>query len=279
MKKLIGIIATFGFVYTGSSQITIEPEEWLPCDEITITIDITEGDCEKLINDPGPLYLWTWKPKESRAAEFANGQWNNSNEELKMTNVGSNLWSYTMVPTEFYGVDASVIYAEGFAMLVKKKDGGGGGDCSAGGGEFKTSDYTLLIPPPFESAKLFARPKAVFSNDIFNFYYDNSEEEKVSMQNLNEVYVYASAFAGGVEYPISTMENVGSNPALKMTNLGNGQFIFSVIPDDFFTGVPDGVEIDQLLFIARKKEMNSSDDRVDEDAFFELGCDAAGGGC
>ncbi len=279
MKKLIGIL-TFLVSFSGLCQLTIEPEEWLPCDEITLIIDISEGDCQTLVDSDGPLYLWTWKPKETgRLAQFANGQWNNSNEELRMTKVDDNIWSYTMVPTEFYGVDASDIYAEGFAMLVKAKDGGGGGDCSAGGGEFKTSDFTLLVPPPFESAKLFARPKAVFSNDIFNFYYDNSEEEKASMQNLDEVYVYAAAFAGGVEYPISQMADVGNNNNLKMTALGEGQFILSIIPEDFFTNVPEGVEIDQLLFIARKKDMNSTDDRVEEDAYFDLGCDAAGGGC
>lgn len=267
---------------TAVGQITIEPEEWLPCEEITLIIDITQGDCEKLIDSEGPLYLWTWEPgpaNNTRPEEFANGEWSNSNDNLQMTNVGPNLWSYTMVPTEFYGVDASDVYASGFAMLVKEKDGGEGGDCSAEGGEFKTSDYTLLVPPPFESAKLFARPKAVFSSDIFTFYYDNSEEEKESMQNLDEVYVYAAAFADGVEYPVSSMAEVGSNPDLQMTDTGDGMFTLSLIPDSFFSNVPDGVEIDQLLFIARKREMNSDDDRVEEDAFFDLGCDAAGGGC
>ena len=99
------------------------------------------------------------------------------------------------------------------------------------------------------------------------------------MQDLDEVYVYASAFVEGVEYPVSQMQDVGTNPDLQMTNLGDGQFVLSVIPEDFFDAVPQGSVIEQLLFIVRKKDMLSTDDRVEEDALFDVGCDAASGGC
>jgi hypothetical protein len=281
MKKILTLLILLLSVFSSKSQITIEPEEWLPCDEITLTIDISQGDCQSIIDSEGPLYLWTWlpAPTESRDDPFKNGAWENSNEELKMTKVGPNLWSYTMVPTEFYGVDASVVYEKGFALLAKEKDGGGGGDCSASGGDFKTSDFTLQVAPPFTSAKIFALPKAVFSNDVFSFRYDNTLESKESMQDLDEVYVYAAAFAGGVEYPVSEMADVGSNSNLKMTDMGDGQFVLTIIPDLFFPDIPTGTSIDQLRFIVRKKDMVSDADKVDEDAYFEMGCEAAGGGC
>lgn len=277
MKKYIGIIivAVLG-ISSSIAQITIEPAEWLPCDEITLTIDITQGDCQSIIDSEGPLFLWSWMPAEP---VVGNGEWANSNDALQLTNTGDNLWSITMVPTDFYGVTADEVYANGFAMLVKARDGGGGADCSESGGEFKTSDFTLDVAPPFKSAKIFALPQAVFANDIFTFRYDNTLETKESMQNLDEVYVYAAAVAGGVEYPVSEMADVGSNPDLQMTASGNGQFALSIIPQDFFTSVPAGTAIDQLIFIVRKKDMLSADDRVDEDALFDLGCEAAGGGC
>lgn len=277
MKKYIGIlIIVILAISSSNAQITIEPEEWLPCEEITLTIDITQGDCQSIIDSEGPLFLWSWMPAEP---VVGNGEWANSNDALQLTNTGDNLWSITMVPTDFYGVTADEVYANGFAMLVKARDGGGGADCSVGGGEFKTSDFTLEVAPPFKSAKIFALPQAVFANDIFTFRYDNTLETKETMQNLDEVYVYAAAVADGTEYPVSAMEDVGSNPDLEMSDMGNGQFALSIIPEQFFSAVPAGTDIDQLIFIVRKKEMTSSDDRVDEDALFDLGCDAAGGGC
>ncbi|WP_370087815.1 hypothetical protein [Ekhidna sp.] len=277
MKKFISFISCISVLAT-YAQITIEPEEWLPCEEITLTIDISQGDCQSIVDSDGPLYMWTWMPA-GPAIDGGNGEWSNSNDALELTKTGDNLWSYTMVPTEFYGVEADVVYANGFSLLVKEKDGGGGGDCSATGGEFKTSDYTLAVAPPFTSAKLFALPKAVFTNDVFSFHYDNTLETKETMQNLEEIYVYAAAIAGGVEYPISDMSEVGNNDDLKMTSLGDGKFVLSFVPNVFFTDVPAEQSIEQLLFIVRKKDMLSDDDRVEEDAYFDMGCEAAGGGC
>ncbi|MEQ9404827.1 MAG: hypothetical protein RIM99_14645 [Cyclobacteriaceae bacterium] len=274
MKKItITLITVLCFVKT-QAQITIEPEEWLPCEEIKLVVDISGSSCTKLIGDDGPLYMWTWEPADP-AVEGGNGQWTDSNEALQMTQESPNVWSFTMIPTEFYGVSADKVYETGFSLLVKANDAGTDGGCE----ELKTDDYHLDVAPPFTSQKLFALPKAVFSNDVFSFRYDNNLEQKTSMQNLTEVYVYTAAIAGGVEYPISTMGEVGNNPNLQMTSLGEGQFVFSIVPEDFFTGVPAGTPIDQLLFVARKKDMLSADDRVDEDAFFEIGCAAAGGGC
>ena len=274
MKKLLIFSLILASAVASKAQITIEPEEWLPCEEIKLIVDISSSSCDKLIGSEGPVYMWTWEP-EAPAIEFGNGEWTNSNDALEMTNEGPNVWSYTMIPTEFYGVDADQVYADGFALLLKADDAGTDGGCE----EFKTDDFTLDVAPPFTSSKLYARPKAVFEDDVFSFRYDNTLETKASMQDLTEAYVYASAIAGGIEYPVSPMAEVGDNPDLQMTSLGNGEFILSIIPSSFFTDVPAGTAIDQLLFIVRKKEMTTFDDRVDEDALFDMGCAAAGGGC
>lgn len=260
------------------SQITIEPEEWLPCEEIKLIIDISVGTCDLLQGSDGPLYMWAWGPGDPIAG---NGEWTDSNEAMQLTQEGPDLWSITLVPTEFFqnpdtkeNVTADEVYANGFSLLVKADNAGTDGGCD----ELKTDDYQLDVAPPFRSEKVFALPSAVFSDDVFNFYYDNTLETKESMQNLDEVYVYAAAIANGVEYPIETMENVGSNPNLMLDDAGDGKFVLSVIPDEFFS-VPENEEIEQLLFIVRKKDMSSDDDRADEDAIFDLGCEAAAGGC
>ncbi|MEZ5172923.1 MAG: hypothetical protein R2850_05325 [Bacteroidia bacterium] len=59
-----------------------------------------------------------------------------------MTNEGGLVYSYTMVPTEFYEVDAATVYENDIKFLVKPKDGGGYGIPS------KSEDLTFEVNPP-----------------------------------------------------------------------------------------------------------------------------------
>lgn len=276
-KYILALVFTTSFL--GSyAQITIEPAEWLPCEQIKIIIDITQGECDKLVGT-GPtesLYLWTWMPA-GPAIEGGNGAWESSNELLKLTYEGPNLWSYTMVPTEFYGVEAAAVYTNGFSMLVKKKNGGSGPGCDPD----KTSDYTLAVPAPFVSKKVYLFPEIVFQDDFMTFIYDENLETKASMQNLSEYYVYARAIDtdGGV-YEISPASQVGDNPKLKLKDKGNGKYGITVIPKAFFS-VPNGKTILNIEFTVRKKVViDPLTDQVDEVAApFELGCGPAQSGC
>jgi hypothetical protein len=154
--------------------------------EITIYVDVSHPDCEcpLLIDAEDSLYIWTWEPSEN--ATVNNGQWNASNPELQMTNEGANIWSYTMVPTTFYNVDASVVYDIGISFLVKKFDGS-----TTAEGEPKSVDIHLDIPMIINSVeendsntkdiKLYPNP----SNSIF---------EMTLPQNFKEgtVEIYSS---------------------------------------------------------------------------------------
>ncbi len=257
------------------SQITIEPEEWVPCQEIKLIFDITVGDCDKLVGSAGPLYLWTWSPADPVVAG-GNGSWSSSNELLKLTNEGPNIWSYTMVPTDFYGVSAEEVYADGFKMLVKAKDGGSGGGC----GENKTDDYSLTVTPPFTSKKVFLFPQVVFEDDLVSFTYDESLETRTTMQGLSEYYVYAQAYdEDGTGHEVTPWDEVGNNANLKLKNLGGNKYGITAIPRSFFP-VPDNKTIISLEFIVRKKVVvDPEEDQVEEVAIFEIGCEAAEGGC
>lgn len=278
-KYAFMLVLTNAFLYT-QAQITIEPAEWVPCEQVKIIIDITQGECDRLVGS-GPtesLYLWTWMPS-GPAIPGGNGTWESSNEALKLTYEGPNLWSYIMVPTEFYGVEADAVYANGFSMLVKKKNGvgEGGGGCN----EDKTSDYHLDVAAPFVSKKLFLFPEIVFQDDFMTFIYDENLETKASMQNLSEYYVYAKAIdTDGNEYEVSPESEVGDNPKLKLKDKGNGKYGITVVPKTFFS-IPDGKTIENVEFTVRKKVVvDPLTDQVDEVAApFLLGCEAAQGGC
>ncbi len=278
-KYILMLVLTNAFLYS-QAQITIEPAEWVPCEPIKITIDISQGECDRLVGSAPTesLYLWTWMPA-GPAIDGGNGSWESSNEALKLTYEAVNIYSYTLTPTEFYGVEADAVYANGFSMLVKKKSGvgGGGGGCD----EDKTSDFHLDVVAPFVSKKVFLFPEIVFQDDFMTFLYDETLETKASMQNLSEYYVYASAVDtdGGV-YEVSPTNEVGDNPKLKLKDKGNGKFGITVVPKTFFS-VPDGKTILNVYFTVRKKVVvDASTDQVDEIAApFELGCGPAQGGC
>ena len=224
--------------------------------EITIYVDTSQDpNCSSLTGNTEQLYLWTWMPAGPVFTD-GNGTWGSSNEEMAMTNVDGDLWSYTLTPTEFYNLDADAVYENGFSLLVKRKDGGGGGDCSAETGEeFKTSDVVLAIPSPFSSTKkVFSVPEVVDDSlyvsrgDVFSIVYDNNLEEKPSMIGVSSMWIYLR-FLGddGNTYNYASLSQIENTPELELTTSGNGKFYYSIIPADMAaTVLPAGVELETI---------------------------------
>ena len=205
---------------------------------------------------------------------YQNGEWTASNPSMTVDPEGDDVYSITMVPTEFYGVTADEVYAKGFAMLLKLSDGTG--DTGGGCDEDKTEDLILTPPPPpVVSQKIIGFPSVLTDqDDLFMVVYNNNEEEKVSMQNLadDEVYCYASATTtDSVEFEISTFFNVPNFPKLQMEGDGAGTFTMTMIPREFFE-IPAGKTIQSMTFVVRKKVFLNTGDRIDEDLLIELGC-------
>ena len=83
MNKTIAILT---FLLLGASlqlsaqKIWTDPVEYkTPEDSVTIFVDLTMMDCDKLVGHPGPLYLWSWMPAEPLVG---NGAWGASNTDL-----------------------------------------------------------------------------------------------------------------------------------------------------------------------------------------------------
>src|SRR5574343_216534 len=155
MKKIIATIFTLITANVLLAQVAwVEPKKPDVTKPIRIYCDLskaTAATADPMKADPtGPYYIWTWKPTEARADSLANGTgdkpWKSSNDKLMMTkddSKGANVWYYEMIPTEFYGVDPTVVYAQGISFLVKPKDGGGYGDP-----DVKTEDLSITIDAP-----------------------------------------------------------------------------------------------------------------------------------
>lgn len=254
-----------------------------PTQELKIIVDLSQLDqsldyVQNLITDATnglDMYIWTWKPFEFPAGHpKVNGEgaapWKNSNELLKMTQEGDLLYSYTMIPTEFYEVDAATVYSEDIHFLVKPKDGGGYGDPDR-----KSGDLEFIIDPPnVAKPVVYGFPAAPLQDDVFRIVYDNFREEKASMQNLNadEVYIYleATLLDGSIIRP-STFFTVGSNPDLQMKSSAAGIYELIMVPEIFFN-LTAGQKIDSMKGVVMKKQFLSGADRVDDDYVIDLTC-------
>ena len=263
----------------------IEPDRPDVSDSVYVYINLAEDpNCGILVNDPGPLYSWTWSPTEP---SNKIGTWNNSLETARMEQVGPNIWRFGMIPTQFYDTDPDAVYDNGICFLVKRKDGGSGGNCAAGGGDFKTTDIWVPVPkPPGLARKVYSFPDVVDldtlytrPDDVFTLLYNNNLEDKPSMQNLGDnVFVYFRVVgSNGTTYRYRALSAVGNQPVLKMKNLGDGQYSFSVIPKDLMAAadqlLPAGVTISRLRLQILKWPFANTDDAVDGEFYFTFKCD------
>ncbi|CAI8449514.1 MAG: Uncharacterised protein [Cryomorphaceae bacterium] len=273
MKKISTLLAV-ALSVSASAQISTIPDENIdPSDSLEIifdpaAMDLTVGHQDLLkqaVDNGEDLYIWTWKPAEHPDGHpFVNGTgsapWKNSNEAMKMTKNADGTFSWKIVPTLFYEVDATTVYNEDIHFVIKAKDGGGYGDP-----DVKTDDQTIAIDPPATERNAFYHfPAKVMADDIVTLRYENWREEKESMQNLDpeDCYMYAKVyFTDGSFVQIENTFNVGSNPKLKMDYVGDGNFEKLIVPGQFFN-IPAGKTIDYCEFIAMKKVFATGADRV-----------------
>ena len=271
MKK--HILLAFAMILASATgllaqKVWTEPETDIdPEDTLKIYIDLSQMDCDKLLGTTDPVYLWSWMPADP---VNGNGDWSNSNTDNEWESLGNEIYRFTMIPTEFYGVDAQTVYDNDISFLAKSLDGGSGGDCSAGGDENKTEDLMVAVDPPTGGlVKVFPFPSfadgdsmGITQKDVFTVFYDNSIEDKASMQNAGDLYVYPTAFdLNGNTYRPATIANVGSTPSLQMTKNGT-LYNWTIQPESLFN-IPDGEVLDYIQLQIVKPVIVNSDDTVD----------------
>ena len=285
MKKLFAftfLLLTYGNLWAQAVSVE-DPDNMAPDAEIKIIVDLTQTSNDwGIIEDAASgedMYIWTWKPAEHPAGHpLANGigstAWKNSNEALKMTKEAEGIYSYTMTPTEFYGVTAKEVYDNDIHFLVKPKDGGGYGDP-----DHKTEDLLLEFElPAGPSLLLYTFPFSygpdldsvkLAEDDIFSIVYDLNEEPKPSMKDATELYVYIEVTGSdNNQYSIaSSAKKVADFPFLMMDTEGDGVFVFSVFLSDLITELqlPDGVTPVTMSVQVVKPNLVNSDDLSDEE--------------
>ncbi len=277
MKKLILSLATLFYSITAFTQVAwVEPDPTIATEKITIYVDLNKLDLSLehnalLLANPGPMYIWTWKPYEwpvgtPKTNGLGEKPWQNSNDLLQMTPApekGEKVWKYEMVPTEFYEVPASQVYASGIALIVKPKNGGGYGDP-----DIKTNDLSIPInPPKTDKGALYSFPSVLLEDEITTIVYNNAAEQKPSMQNLpstTKLYMHLKATAkDSATGVVTTYEpykllQVLNKPHLLLQYTSPNTWTYGNIIQDYFNFPPTAIPIDMEMRIV--KEGWTSDD-------------------
>lgn len=165
MKKLfsslfVSVLSILGF----SQAVYFDPTPTdVNASPVRLYVDISSSLCacpelQDADPDENPLYFWTWGPNEDRPDvtvdgemfNVTNGDWVNSNENLKMMQDenNSNLWYYDFVGAslvEFYSVPSGSLYQGGINFLLKEKNGS-----PEGQPEQKSNDLNAGIIEGFE---------------------------------------------------------------------------------------------------------------------------------
>ncbi len=286
MKKLFQILLIAVLTSMAASKLSAQFAYFLPNppnveDSTTLYVDLTlDPTCKKLVGTPNNLYIWHWLPKNPA---IDNGTWGASLESLKMTKVSANLFSFKAKLTDFYGVPAKQLYADGIYFLAKEKNGGMGGDCSETGGEFKTSDIHLDIPAPVGTvAKVLSYPAVVTNDtlytrpdDVFTIIYNNFVEDKVTMLNVTNMSIFPKIVGSdGKLYTPIPPAKIKDHPELVMKLVGSGIWHFSMIPEMFFkTYLPAGVKPKTLRIQLVNLPFTTTDNSVDGEFLFTFKCD------
>ena len=212
-------------------------------EQMTLYIDVaqtTEGVLKAYLEqNPGSdIYLWAWQPTEP---VHGNGDWNDSNEEAKLTHESGMLYSMTFVPTEFFGIDGPTFYNNGISCLAKLDDGSFIEDL---GGEPKCEDLHIDIVPKLCDTKFCVFPQVAEPHDFITINYDQNQEDIEGLigADASEIYCYMTAKTGFFDFhPYIAVDMVTSTAELRMTEVDGepGTFRLTIIPEDFWSDIID----------------------------------------
>jgi hypothetical protein len=233
MRKIVFIIALIAAgvsfragAQTSGAVVTTIPANFTAVDQVKIIVDVSAVG--NLVNQE-PLYVWTWHPNEPAPG---NGSWDNSNEARKMVKEGPNKWSWTIKPTDFYGVVPAAITMIQF--LVKAKNGNG---------DLKTNDITLNVAPLiFTPTDFRTFPSVAGQNEVMKVYFDQKlVTNDVTTERMTPVSADITLY-DGANVLVGTLVNK------PVQALGNRVYVFSVLPRADFV-IPAGVLVNKMRVV------------------------------
>ena len=107
MKKYLLLIPILLYNFC-LGQVTISPSSFNVTDQITITVAFPTNACNTMGANPAKVYMHSGIGDDTNAFGFSViGTWATDNGVGQMTNNGDGTWSKTLVPSTYFGLNAS----------------------------------------------------------------------------------------------------------------------------------------------------------------------------
>ncbi|MEH0153131.1 hypothetical protein V6R21_03235 [Limibacter armeniacum] len=233
MKKLLFTLTILampilGFCQARIADIWTQPAIFVADEEVTIYFDVTGTSLAGASED---VYLWSWFPSEPDA-----GNWESSSEFAKLTHVEGDIWQITMVPSEYYGVDASSIVS--IYGLLKNKDGSKVTDAFAPDKGNAVNLYSLTDIKTTLTVDYY--PKEIPVDRPFSMVFNaNNTMSDCDDSGSGNVGKLAGADAVHLHSGINEWQNVVENnpdnfEKTALTHLGDGIWRMDMIPSEYY---------------------------------------------
>ncbi|OAQ42360.1 hypothetical protein A5893_04415 [Pedobacter psychrophilus] len=249
MKKILSItlmiLLSIGLAKAQKSnpKYTISPAKFTAEDAITITVDLTGTT----LATKGQIYIYAF----NQAGPGLYNDFCADQSGAKMTNEGSNKWSFKLTLTNYFNATPAKIGTT-FGFLFKASQASGCGQDANQSVDFSTTIESLVFSPSV--FRVF--PNKFTQDDIVTFYMDKNllDPSKTALKSATEIYVFTDIDyikpdgTGGYFQisqfcePVSTTDGnyytgqttVADNLALKAKDEGNGLFAWTIVPSKFF---------------------------------------------
>ena len=106
MKKILLLLSLFTLSFL-NAQVTITPSTFNVTDPITITVNLAQSTCNTIPTTATKVYMHAGIGDDTNAFGFAVvGNWGQDDGIGLMTNQGSGIWSITITPSTYFGLNA-----------------------------------------------------------------------------------------------------------------------------------------------------------------------------
>ena len=107
MKKLLLLLTLFTFSFF-NAQVTLSPSTFNVTDPITITVNLAQSTCNTIPTTTTKVYMHAGIGDDTNAFGFSVvGNWGQDDGIGLMTNQGGGMWSITITPSSYFGLNTT----------------------------------------------------------------------------------------------------------------------------------------------------------------------------
>lgn len=243
--KNIYILGLFLFGLMLNAQVSISPEAFEVDEEITITVDLSQTDCNGIPASAPKVYMHAGIGTETNAFGFnVIGNWGQDDGVGEMTDQGNGMFSITITPSEYYNITPEQANnATRLGLVFRTADGTGemknpnGGACEDF--IFNIGSFQMSLTSPTTSAVIldFGQQLNITANTSLNADFVLTANGSVlsSTQTNTQNFSFNFSANADVAFVLTATETGGTATKVESFNL-------LLTPEPSVLPVPAGME-------------------------------------